>query len=57
MIWYSCLLYELFKSSVKRKYLWKTKLSALERLKMELLKRVKQKTAIELGMDKKIIKD
>ena len=24
---------------------------------MELLKRVKQKTAIELGMDKKIIKD
>ena len=32
-------------------------MSALERLKMELLKRVKQKTAIELGMDKKIIKD
>ena len=32
-------------------------MSALERLKMELLKRVKQKTAIELGMEKKIIKD
>ena len=32
-------------------------MSALERLRIELLKRIKQKTAIELGMDKKIIKD